>query len=250
VSARGESSTPDVFPPDGFALGVSARGESSTPDVFPPDGFALGVSARGESSTPDVFPPDGFALGVSARHKSSPDEEIAVQQGSISLNEDSSAAITSSVVLESVLGHGGFATVWSGKWMWSVVAIKVFKAGMSEQMMRKFKLEAKTLRALRHPNICYFFDTGLLNGAPVLVLECARHGHPPPEPSMAALSHGRGPVLPLCCTGVCVLQTSQRWHSRSSLVYPGGQHNGGRNERVHRCLEREPGRAGPLRAHK
>jgi len=60
--------------------------------------------------------------------------------------------------------------------MWSVVAIKVFKAGMSEQMMRKFKLEAKTLRALRHPNICYFFDTGLLNGAPVLVLELLNGG--------------------------------------------------------------------------
>jgi serine/threonine protein kinase len=75
------------------------------------------------------------------------------------------------VELESVLGQGGFATVWRGKWMWSVVAVKVFKAGVSEDTMRKFRSEAKTLRALRHPNICYFFDTGLLEGVPVIVLE-------------------------------------------------------------------------------
>ena len=43
--------------------------------------------------------------------------------------------------------------------------------GMSELALRKFRLEAKTLRTLRHPNICYFFDACLVDGKPVIVLE-------------------------------------------------------------------------------
>lgn len=38
-------------------------------------------------------------------------------------------------------------------------------------MMRKFRFEAETLRTLRHPHICFFFDTCLIRGAPAIVLE-------------------------------------------------------------------------------
>jgi serine/threonine protein kinase len=76
-----------------------------------------------------------------------------------------------SVELESVLGRGGFATVWRGKWLLTTVAVKVFHESLSEKAIFKFQLEAKTLRTLRHPNICYFLDTCMLHGAPVIVLE-------------------------------------------------------------------------------
>lgn len=75
------------------------------------------------------------------------------------------------VELESILGRGGFATVWRGKWLLTTVAVKVFHESLSEKAISKFQLEAKTLRTLRHPNICYFLDTCMLHGAPVIVLE-------------------------------------------------------------------------------
>ena len=43
-------------------------------------------------------------------------------------------------------------------------------------MLRKFCVEARTLRTLRHPNICYFYDTCLVSGAPVIVLELLSGG--------------------------------------------------------------------------
>jgi len=89
---------------------------------------------------------------------------------------DREAPGSHTVVLESVLGRGGFATVWKGKWMFTAVAVKVFHAGMSAKMMAKFQLEAQTLRTLRHPNICYFFDTCIHDGVPVIVLELLNGG--------------------------------------------------------------------------
>jgi len=56
------------------------------------------------------------------------------------------------------------------------VAIKVMQSATSDDALRTFRIEAKTLRTLRHPNICYFFDTCLVNGAPVIVLELLRGG--------------------------------------------------------------------------
>ena len=77
-----------------------------------------------------------------------------------------------SVELESELGRGGFATVWRGKWLLTPVAVKVFhNKSLSEKATAKFWLEAKTLRTLRHPNICYFLDTCMVNGSHVIVLE-------------------------------------------------------------------------------
>ena len=84
----------------------------------------------------------------------------------------------SPVVLEKELGTGGFGTVWQGQWMHSAVAVKKFK--MTEKgvqdVMHKFDREVKTLRALRHPNICSFFDTCLVDGALAIVLELLTGG--------------------------------------------------------------------------
>ena len=45
-----------------------------------------------------------------------------------------------------------------------------------DQVMRKFRLEAETLRTLRHPHICFFFDACLIRGAPAIVLELINGG--------------------------------------------------------------------------
>jgi len=78
------------------------------------------------------------------------------------------------VVLEVELGRGGFATVWRAQWMNSKVAVKVFTVRRPDdvtKVMNQFRLEAETLRTLRHPNICFFFDTCLVCGAPAIILE-------------------------------------------------------------------------------
>jgi len=44
-------------------------------------------------------------------------------------------------------------------------------SGYSPQSPSRSFTRAKTLRSLRHPHICYFLDTCMINGAPVIVLE-------------------------------------------------------------------------------
>lgn len=83
----------------------------------------------------------------------------------------STDATSHPVQLDAIVAQGGCATVWRGTWMHSTVAVKVFKQGPSARSVSKFRLEAEFLRTLRHPNICYFFDTCAIDGAPVLVFE-------------------------------------------------------------------------------
>jgi len=123
---------------------------------------------------PHTTPGESAAIeGVAEEHHSPRSAIISPRGESASL----SAGVGShSVVIESVLGRGGFATVWRGKWMFTEVAVKVFHNNSSPKMMSKFQLEAQTLRKLRHPNICYFLDTCMLDGAPVIVLELLNGG--------------------------------------------------------------------------
>jgi len=125
-------------------------------------------------SSSGVSPRASPHLGIDASDST---HALAPATGRSTEGESSLSVGSHPVVLESVLGRGGFSTVWRGQWMLSTVAVKVFtEVSMSESAMRKFQMEAKTLRTLRHPNICYFFDTGILEAAPVIVLELLSGG--------------------------------------------------------------------------
>jgi len=71
-----------------------------------------------------------------------------------------------------VVGHGGFATVHRARWQSSTVAIKM----LSVQVETKAMNEANLLASLRHPCICSFYGTCVLDTTVCLVLEYMEGG--------------------------------------------------------------------------
>ena len=87
---------------------------------------------------------------------------------------DSTSVELRDVSLTSQVGKGGYADVWRGVWMGSVVAVKVFRTPSDEQL-HKVRKEAALLRSLRHPNICSFYGTC---SVPPIGIEAAMGGRP------------------------------------------------------------------------
>ena len=65
-----------------------------------------------------------------------------------------------------LLGEGGHAQVYAGKWVGTHVAIKVPKNDSPT-----LEIEAATLTQLRHPCICVFIGTAMLDGTLAIVME-------------------------------------------------------------------------------
>ena len=65
-----------------------------------------------------------------------------------------------------ILGEGGFAQVYAGRWRGTHVAIKVPKNNSPS-----LEIEAATLTQLRHPCICTFLGTAMLAGKLAIVME-------------------------------------------------------------------------------
>jgi hypothetical protein len=68
-------------------------------------------------------------------------------QGTVDLAQD--------VVLHEQLGSGAFGTVYRGQWRGQAVAVKVLQTacGSRSRELESFRLEARVLAGLRHPNI-------------------------------------------------------------------------------------------------
>ncbi len=78
--------------------------------------------------------------------------------------------------LLSVIGEGGFGTVWLAERrepMVQRVALKVIKAGMdSKQIIARFEQERQALAVMDHPNVARVLDGGVAsNGRPYFVME-------------------------------------------------------------------------------
>lgn len=81
--------------------------------------------------------------------------------------------------IESVIGEGGFGTVYSAEQTEPVrrrVAIKVLKPGMdSRQILARFDAERQALALMDHPNIARVLDAGTTeSGRPYFVMELVR----------------------------------------------------------------------------
>ncbi len=81
--------------------------------------------------------------------------------------------------VESVIGEGGFGTVYRARQtdpVERVVAIKMVRAGMATRdSLRRFERERRTLAQLEHPNIARLLDAGTsATGRPYFVMELVR----------------------------------------------------------------------------
>jgi eukaryotic-like serine/threonine-protein kinase len=80
--------------------------------------------------------------------------------------------------LLSLLGHGGFADVYLGEHIHlkTLAAIKVLHTQLTNDDVEKFRMEARTIASLEHPNIVRVLDFGIENYTPFLVMSYAPHG--------------------------------------------------------------------------
>ena len=76
------------------------------------------------------------------------------------------------------LGEGGFAEVYLGEHihLGTQAAIKVLRAQLTSDDADKFRLEARTIAHLVHPNIVRVLEFGLEGPTPFLVMDYAPNG--------------------------------------------------------------------------
>jgi serine/threonine protein kinase len=89
------------------------------------------------------------------------------------------------------LGRGGFSEVWQAEdsVLGRAVAVKLFTAAASDpDLVARFHREARTVAALRHPNVVVVFDAGVDQDMPYVVMELLA------GPSLDGLLAMRGPL--------------------------------------------------------
>src|SRR5947209_10122919 len=80
--------------------------------------------------------------------------------------------------LEQMLGRGGFAEVYLGRYVYldSPAAIKLLHTNLAQGDIEGFRSEAVTLVRLIHPHIVRILDFGLEGNTPFLVMDYAPNG--------------------------------------------------------------------------
>src|SRR5262245_56338435 len=91
-----------------------------------------------------------------------------------------------------VLGRGGMGAVYLAQDGERVVAVKVpsSEACQDQDLLQRFKREARALAALRHPHVTVIHDVGEERGVPFMVLEHVAGG------SLSGHLRARGGRLP------------------------------------------------------
>ena len=80
--------------------------------------------------------------------------------------------------LTRLLGQGSFAEVYLGKHIHldTLAAIKVLRTNLTSDDIEKFRVEARTIAHLEHPNIVRVLEFGVEVSTPFLVMSYAPHG--------------------------------------------------------------------------
>ena len=114
--------------------------------------------------------------------------------------------------LETRVGEGGMGVVYQAEHLAlkTKVAVKVLVRSSGEVSRKRFLLEAQMASKVRHPNIVYLADYGLLpDGRPYLVMEFLR------GPTLAdALRHGRLSPLRACRIAIQIARGMQVVHDQ------------------------------------
>jgi serine/threonine protein kinase len=93
--------------------------------------------------------------------------------------------------LMKLLGRGGFADVYLGEhiYLQTVAAIKILRMQLTDEVLEKFLVEARTVARLSHPNIVSVLEFGIEDATPFLVMSYAPYGS-------LRQRHPRGSQLP------------------------------------------------------
>lgn len=77
-----------------------------------------------------------------------------------------------------LVGRGGFAEIYLGEhiYLGTQAAIKVLHTQLTDDAMKRFHIEARTIAHLEHPNIVRVLEYGVENTTPFLVMSHAVHG--------------------------------------------------------------------------
>ncbi|HXX79540.1 MAG TPA: protein kinase, partial [Ktedonobacteraceae bacterium] len=77
-----------------------------------------------------------------------------------------------------VLGQGGFSDVYLGEQVHlnTFAAIKILRTQLAQDNVENFRMEARTLAHLNHPNIVQVLDFGVADLMPYLIMHYAPNG--------------------------------------------------------------------------
>ncbi|MFT4704751.1 MAG: tetratricopeptide (TPR) repeat protein [Bradymonadia bacterium] len=156
---------------DGESEDVAVR-DTSTLEAGASEPIALGPSALSVSLDfsviVDVTPSDV----ESVYHPQAPSRPKSAPRRSPRGGDMSDTVVAGRYELKSVLGEGGFGTVYRAhdRLSGDEVAVKLLHRQDSEETFR-FRAEVSLLRLLRLPNLVHLLDDGLQDGRPFLVTE-------------------------------------------------------------------------------
>src|SRR5438132_1143720 len=108
-----------------------------------------------------IFPiPTRFLTFLSA-------EPVNVQMGAFLMNDRVGQQL-GNYQLTRLLGEGGFAEVYLGEhiYLGTLAAIKVMNTRLTSEDIESFRIEARTIANLVHPNIVRVLEFGVDNGNP------------------------------------------------------------------------------------
>lgn len=127
--------------------------------------------------------------GVPKTAGSDPDDprkNIIHKRENLTHSTDSASSLASSInfdelILEEVIGGGGFGQVWRAKWRGTPVAVKVLtgsaqRENVSIAILQEFAAEINMLRGMRHPNICLYMGASLDPPNRAIITELAANG--------------------------------------------------------------------------
>jgi len=80
------------------------------------------------------------------------------------------------VTLSVMIGQGGMGEVWHGRWSAMPVAVKLVRGPCRARSIQRFEDEVQMLASLRHPCICTFYGSMVINSRQALVMEYAEGG--------------------------------------------------------------------------
>src|SRR5947209_7894841 len=106
--------------------------------------------------------------------------------------------------LTRLLGEGGFAAVYLGEhiYLGTLAAIKVMRMRLTSDDIENFRIEARTIANLVHPNIIRVLEFGVDKGNPYLVMDYAPNG-------TLRQRHPKGVAVPLTTVVPYVKQVAE-----------------------------------------